>query len=54
MGGTTSGSGNDAVVVQCLSVAVLDCQMIIALMPYVTVAVIVGLLLVLWHEWDSL
>ena len=28
MGGTTSGSGNDAVVVQCLGVAVLDCEMI--------------------------
>ena len=27
---------------------------LIALMPYVTVAVIVSLALVLWHEWDSL
>ena len=29
-------------------------MVLVALMPYVTVAVIVGLALVLWHEWDSL
>jgi hypothetical protein len=27
---------------------------LLTLVPYVAVAVTVGLLLVLWHEWDSL
>ena len=47
MGGLTSGSGHDAVVVQCLGVAVLDREMI---SWWLLAAVLLAVAVLCWWE----